>query len=193
MPLEIRSSVPFCIRRFKKSWCTRSVGSGSSAFDFAESAITLFRNCASAWRTIFKDGNQATFTIQVANQDFLLIYCGPTTGRSLRRGPCASQALGTLPRLAIASRGRNWSSLVLLRWSIFVRAICPTLLSSWKPLVSTSPVRWSLMGNWQSNWRALRRENEKIFQAANEETLGYDPLARMAPPPADENRFDFKG
>ncbi len=31
MPLEMRSSSAFCMRRFKKSWCTRSSGLGAPA------------------------------------------------------------------------------------------------------------------------------------------------------------------
>ena len=59
------------MRRFKKSWCTSQSGLGVR-FAFAEVLpIALFKELRQRLKDEFsKTGNQATFTIQVANQNF---------------------------------------------------------------------------------------------------------------------------
>ena len=157
------------MQRFKKSWCTRSVGSGSSALLLRKSCRLLcLRNCASAWRMNFqRQETRRPLPSKWLIRTFLRIYCKPTTVRSLRKVLALVKDLrGSTKTCRCARKGRNWSSLGLLRLirSIFVRTICQTLPSSWKPLVfRISPVGWSLMRSWQSKkWRALKRKMKRF-------------------------------
>ncbi len=117
------------MRRFKQSWCTRS-GSGVP-LDFATLPITLFNRIAPALegRIFSKTGNQATYHPRPI-RIFLLIYCGPTTGRSFAM-TCASQGFkGLLPRLRgkwAEGQERSFWSFLSVRYEHFRKNHLPNL------------------------------------------------------------------
>ena len=174
------------MRRFKKSWCIRSVGFGSSALLLRRSCRLLcLRNCASAWRMNFqRQETRRPLPSKWPIRTFLMIYCRPTIGRSLRMGLVLVKDLrGSTKTCRCVRKGRNWSSQGLLRLirSIFVRIICLTLPSNWKPLVfRISPVGWSLMRSWQSKkWRALRRKMKRSSKQPMKRLCGlWNPWPR---------------
>ena len=174
------------MRRFKKSWCTRLVGYGSSALPLRKSCRLLcLRNCASAWRTNFqRQETRRLLPFKWPIRPFLRIYCRPTIVRSLRMALARVKALrGFTKTCRCARKARNWSSQGLLRLiqSIFVRIIYQILPSSWKPLVfRISPVEWSLMMRWQSKkWLALSRKMKRSSKRPMKRPCGlWNPWPR---------------
>ncbi len=137
----------------------------------------------------FKTGNQATFTIRVANQDFSGL-CRPTIVGSLRMDLGLIKGFkGTLPRLA-GARGRE--ELIISDSSVdtehFRKNHLPNLAKQLEAFgFPHFTCQWSLMRELteQEVARALRRKMKKIFKLTNEETLrAMESLAQMAPPPA---------
>ena len=174
MPLEMRSSSAFCseiqevvVHKVSRVWEFR--------FAFAEVLPLLcLRNCASAWRTNFqrretKRPLPSKWRIGLS-EDLLQAYYREV----FEDGPCASQGFEGFTKTCRCAEGSgNWSSQGLLQsiQSIFVRIICLTLPNSWKPLVfrvSTCRVE-SDEGVDRARSGRFEQENEKIFQAANEE------------------------
>ena len=100
MPLEMRSSSAFLHAEIQEVVVHKVSRVWEFRFAFAEVLpIALFKELRQRLKDEFsKTGNQATFTIQVANQDFSDDLLQAYYREVFEDGPCASQ--GALSRLA---------------------------------------------------------------------------------------------
>ncbi|MDB8628023.1 PolC-type DNA polymerase III [Streptococcus parasanguinis] len=202
MPLEMRSSSAFLHAEIQEVVVHKVSRVWEFRFAFAEVLpIALFKELRQRLKDEFsKTGNQATFTIQVANQDFSADLLQAYYREVFEEGPCASQGFkGLYQDLQVRAEGQE-------------------LIISGPSSIDTEHFRKNHLPNLAKQLEAFgfphftcrvesdeelteqevarfEEENEKIFQAANEETLrAMESLAQMAPPPAVEEKpaFDFK-
>ena len=202
MPLEMRSSSAFLHAEIQEVVVHKVSRVWEFRFAFAEVLpIALFKELRQRLKDEFsKTGNQATFTIRVANPDFSADLLQAYYREIFEEGPCASQGFkGLYQDLQVRAEGQE-------------------LIISGPSSVDTEHFRKNHLPNLAKQLEAFgfphftcrvesdeelteqevarfEEENEKIFQAANEETLrAMESLAQMAPPPAVEEKpaFDFK-
>ena len=108
MPLEMRSSSAFLHAEIQEVVVHKVSRVWEFRFDFAEILpITLFKELRQRLKDEFsKTGNQATFTIQVANQDFSADLLRAYYREVFEEGPCASQGFkGLYQDLQVRAEG----------------------------------------------------------------------------------------
>ena len=178
MPLEMRSSSAFLHAEIQEVVVHKVSRVWEFRFAFAEVLpITLFKELRQRLKDEFsKTGNQATFTIQVANPDFSADLLQAYYREVFEDGPCASQGFkGLYQDLQVRAEGQE-------------------LVISGPSSVDTEHFRKNHLPNLAKQLEAFgfphftcrvesdeelteqevarfEQENEKIFQAANEETL----------------------
>ena len=110
MPLEMRSSSAFLHAEIQEVVVHKVSRVWEFRFAFAEILpITLFKELRQRLKDEFsKTGNQATFTIQVANQDFSADLLRAYYREVFEEGPCASQGFkGLYQDLQVRAEGQE--------------------------------------------------------------------------------------
>lgn len=110
MPLEMRSSSAFLHAEIQEVVVHKVSRVWEFRFAFAEVLpIALFKELRQRLKDEFsKTGNQATFTIQVANQDFSADLLQAYYREVFEEGPCASQGFkGLYQDLQVRAEGQE--------------------------------------------------------------------------------------